>query len=147
MDELDQVKAIAGSLIEKAKLENSSDSVAILEKAMAALKTVSETEKVRAEAKKLLLEEKKLAYDIELAPKRDKSEARKASISLLTPIITTAILALTLILQTYQFTHSEKNKREAAEDAQWSDAVKALSQSSNLSQPAVILSPFLKSRR
>lgn len=147
MDELDQLKIMAADLLGRTKQENNADSVVILEKATAALKVIRETEKAIAETRKLAAEEKKLAYDLEQAPNRDKSEQRKAFISLLTPIITTAVLAATLIAQTYQFTQSEKNKRDAAEDAQWSDGIKALSQSEKLSQPAVILSPFLKSKR
>jgi hypothetical protein len=50
-----------------------------------------------------------------------------------------------VVLQSWQFNQSEKDKNQAAEDARWEDAVKTISQSAKLSPAAISLGPFLRS--
>jgi len=145
MDELERLRRITESMVEKFENSNTPEAADMMEKTTQTLKLIAELEQSRAEASKLAAEESKLRYDLDHAPQHDRSEQIKQYVSLLTPVLTTAILAGTLILQGYQFTQSEKDKREAAEDAQWTDAVKTISQSTKLAPPAVILNPFLKS--
>jgi hypothetical protein len=45
------------------------------------------------------------------------------------------------------FWRSERDKQQASEDAQWSEAVKTVSQSAKLSPIAITLNPFLTSKR
>lgn len=147
MDELEQLRRFAAAITEKFEKSNTPEAAEMMDKATQAFKAIAEVEQSRAEARKLALEESKLRYDLDHGPQRDRSERTKAYISLLVPILTTAILAATLILQGYQFTQSEKHKQEATEDAQWNDAIKTISASIKLAPSAAILSPFLKSER
>ena len=78
---------------------------------------------------------------------KQRLETRKEYATIFTPLVTTVVLGLTLAFQAYQFIWSERDKREASEDAQWAEAVKQVSQASKVSPVAVILNPFLKSRR
>jgi len=54
-------------------------------------------------------------------------------------------LAATLLFQGWQFRQSETDKAEAAEEAQWQDAVKSILQTTNLPRSVVALNRFLKS--
>jgi hypothetical protein len=131
------------------KAEGGSEHAPDLEKATQAFKSLSEIEKTRAEISKLTAEEQKIRHDIENASKQERLEGRQRYITLLTPVFTTLVLGLTLGLQTYQFFRTERDKQEAAEDAQWSEAVKTVSQAEagKMSPVALTLNPFLKSRR
>jgi Pentapeptide repeats (8 copies) len=111
------------------------------------LKSLTEIEKSRAETLKLSAEEAKTRYDLAHAAKHERSEARQRYATILGSVVTTMMLIVTLGFQAYQFRRSEEDKRVAAEDAQWSEAVKTVSQASKMSPIAIALSPFLKSKR
>jgi uncharacterized protein YjbI with pentapeptide repeats len=147
MDQLQQLNAAAASLLEKAQNGSVAELASAVEKATGVLKLASDLEKSRAELRKLALEENKLQYENNTASKRERSERLKEYVSLMTPIVTIVTLAATLVWQSWQFVQSEKDKREAAEDAQWADAVKMISQASKLNPGVVALSPFLKSTK
>src|ERR1700694_4248270 len=142
MDELDNLRRITGSMVENLEERSAHEAPHMMEKAAQALKLIAEVDKSRAKARKLSVEERRLNYDLDHAPQHDRSEQIRDYVSLLTPILTTAILAATLVMQGYQFTQAEKDKRIATEEAQWADAVRTLSQSNKLSPSAAILSPF-----
>jgi hypothetical protein len=133
-----------------------------LEKSTQALKALAEVEKARADAQKALsdvekskaeilrlgVEQRKLQYDADHAPQHDRWESIKSIVTAIGPILTTLALAATLTVQSFQFSRSETSKREAVEDAQWADAIKALAQSNKQVLPSVaILKPFLGSKR
>lgn len=147
MDEMEQLRAAASSLLQKAQDATVNELASAVEKATGVLRLSSEFEKSRAEMQKLALEESKLRYENETAPQRERSERLREYVSLMTPIVAIVTLAATLGWQSWQFIHSEQDKREAAEDSQWADAVKLISQTSKLSPGVVALNPFLKSKR
>jgi hypothetical protein len=149
MSEVERARKLLEELLDKAVRGDGAERAPALDKATEALKSLSEVEKTQAEIKKLTAEEEKIRHDLERASKQERLEGRQRYITLLTPIFTTLVLGLTLGLQTYQFFRTERDKQEAAEDAQWSDAVKTVSQSEagKMSPVALTLNPFLKSRR
>jgi hypothetical protein len=136
MDELDRLRNVIATTIEKCENGSTPEVADMTARAAEALKAIADIEQSRAEASKLKVEESKLRYELDHAPQHDRSQHANSYILLLTPILTTGILAATLVLQGYQFTQSERDKRIATEDAQWS-----------LAPSAVILNPFLKSDR
>jgi hypothetical protein len=148
MEDTERLRAIANSIID------SSDDDTKIKTAAELLTAVSEIERKRAEARKLVVEEKQLSADLEDIRSRRASDSLKTLISLLAPVFTTLVLAGTLALQSYQFLESEKSRRgeakrltEVAEDARWTDAVKLLSQSEKLSPAGALLKSFVKSDR
>jgi hypothetical protein len=145
MDEMEQLRAAASSLLQKAQDATVPELASAVEKATGVLRLFSDLEESRAEMQKLALEESKLRYENETAPKRERSERFREYVSLMTPIVTIVTLAATLSWQSWQFIHSEQDRREAAEDAQWADAVKVISQTGKLSPGVIALNPFLKS--
>jgi hypothetical protein len=124
------------------------------QKAGEILKLASEIERQGAESSKLGMEEEKLRIDAEQSAGLRRSDNHKFYVSLLTPLLSTVVLAGTLALQTFQFTQSERAKRsdaqrqaDALEDARWSEAVKALSASDRLSAAATLLKTYFASPR
>jgi Pentapeptide repeats (8 copies) len=147
MDQMDELRSAVKILLEKAQNAPVSDLASAVEKVTGVLRLSADLEKSQAELRKLTLEESKIRHEIDSAPKRERSESLKEYVSLLAPIVTILTLAATLIVQGWQFSQSEKDKREAAEDAQWADAVKTISQNSKLAPTVIAINPFLKSPR
>lgn len=147
MDQLDAIQSAAALLLEKAQNASVSELASAVEKASDALRLSADLEKSRAELQKLALEESKLRNEIDTATKREHSDTIKEYVSILAPFITVISLVATLIWQSWQFRQSEKDKSNAAEDAQWADAIKTISQTGNLSPGVIALNPFLKSPR
>jgi hypothetical protein len=145
MNQTEAIQSAITTLLEKAQNASVSELASAVEKASGALKLSTDLDKSRAELRNLGLEESKLRYEIDSAPKRERSESLKEYVSLLAPIFTIITLAATLLVQGWQFSRSEKDKREAAEDAQWADTVKTISQNSKLAPAVIALNPFLKS--
>lgn len=148
MDDTERLREIAALIIKDSNEEGRIKYAAEL------LKLASEIENQRAGSSKLLTEEQKLSFDLRESQSRQKSDDRKAYITLLAPVFTTFVLAGTLILQSYQFVQSERDKQievrqqtDAAEDVRWTDAVKLLSQSDKVSPAGVLLKSFVKSDR
>lgn len=148
MDDTERLRDIAASIIKDSNDEGRIKNAAEL------LKLASEIENQRAGARKLTTEEQKISFDLRESRNHRKSDDRKVYITLLAPVFTTLVLAGTLILQSYQFVQSERDKQvqdkrqaEAAEDVRWTDAVKLLSQSDKLSPAGVLLKSFVKSDR
>jgi hypothetical protein len=148
MDDTKRLREIAASII-----TDSNDEVRI-KNAAELLKLASEIENQRAGASKLESEEQKIRFDLGESRGHRKTDDRKTYITLLAPVVTTFVLAGTLILQSYQFAQSEKDKKaelkqqaDAAEDVRWTDAVKLLSQSNNLSPAGALLKSFIRSER
>jgi hypothetical protein len=117
-------------------------------------KLASETEKSDAEARKLAADEAKTRHDLENARRNRSADDRKAYLTLLAPVFTTLILALTLLFQYFQFSRSERDKAdeaqrqaEAREDADWKDAVSLLATSEKISPAGVLLKKFASSPR
>jgi hypothetical protein len=147
-DQMAKVRAAAASLLGKAENVSSvNDLAAAVEKAASVLKLAAEMDKQRSELAKLAEETSKLKYENKTALKRERSERIRDYVALLTPLITIITLAATLIAQNWQFLRSEKDKREEAIDAQWHDAIKAISTSGALSPAVVELQPFLRSSK
>ena len=147
-DQMKQVRAAASALLNKAEASSSvTDLAAAVEKAAGALKLAAEMEKTRSELVKLTTEISKLQHENETAVKRAGSERMRDYVALLTPLVTIIVLAATLVAQNWQFLRSERDKREAAMDAQWQDAVKTISASGALSPGVIALQPFLRSTK
>jgi len=146
MDETEKLRIAANTLLEKAQDATVSELASAVEKATGVLKLSCDLEKSRAETRKLTLEEEKLRYENNTASKREHSERFREYVSLLTPIVAIVTLAATLFSQTWQFLRSESERREAAETAQWEDAIKTISQTTKLSPGVVALNRFLKSK-
>jgi hypothetical protein len=143
-----KVRAAASSLLGKAENAASvTDLAAAVEKAAGVLKLAAEMDRGRSELAKLTEETSRLKYENKTALKRERSERIRDYVALLTPLVTIVTLAATLIAQNWQFLRSEKDKREEAQDAQWQDAVKAISASGALSPAVVTLEPFLRSAK
>jgi hypothetical protein len=118
------------------------------------LKLASDIENQKASASMSAANEQKIIFDLSESKGHRKSENWKAFITLLAPVLTTIILAGTLVVQSYQFAQSEKDKQmetlrqaDAAEDVRWTDAIKLLSQSEKVSPAGVLLKSFVKSNR
>ena len=145
MDQMEQLQSAAMSLLEKAKDAPISDLASALEKAAGVQRLCSDLEKSKAELRRLALEERKLQHENETALVQQRSDRIRDYVSLLTPLISILALAATISLQTWQFTRSEKDRADEALDAQWGEAVKAISQSSKVPPGIIALSPFLNS--
>jgi uncharacterized protein YjbI with pentapeptide repeats len=148
MNDTERLREIATSILEKAH-DNTMAS-----KAGELLKLAAEIENQRAEARKLAAEEQKINLEVKDSRQRGKSDDRKTYIALLAPVFTTVVLAGTLVVQSYQFDRSEKDKQiearrqaGAAEDLRWTEAIKLLAQSEKLSPAGVLLKSFAKSDR
>jgi hypothetical protein len=143
MDQLEQLRAAASSLLNKAQEASVSELASAVEKATGVLRLSSDLEKSQAELRKVALEEQKLQHENETASKRERSERLKEYVAILTPVVTIVTLAATLIAQNWQFMRSEKDKSEAALDAQWEETVKTISQTSKLPPGIIALHRFL----
>ena len=126
MDQIEQLQAATSSLLDKAANGSVADLASAVDKATGALGLSAELEKSRAETEKL-------RHENATAAQRQRSETWKEYATILTPIVTIITLAATLLVQSLQFRQSEKDKREAAEDTQWGETVKSISQASKLS--------------
>src|SRR5438094_9170668 len=133
----------AAALAGKAEKGSAAELESALEKISQTAKVIADLEKSQAEIRKLTAEEQKARYDLEHA---SRTEWRR-TLTVVAPFAATLLVAVTLAVQTFQFFRSEKDKREASEDTQWSEAVKTLSQSAKLSPAVIVLNPFLKSKR
>jgi hypothetical protein len=125
-DQMEQLRAAASLLLNKAQDATVSELASAVEKATGVLR---------------------LSSELETSPGRERSERRKEYAALLVPVITIISLAATLLVQSWQFSRSEKDKSDEALDARWEDAVKTISQSSKLPPAAIALYPFLSSPR
>jgi len=126
--EFDKLKAIAASQLSSATTPEA------IEAAGRIMAQVIEIEKHAAEIDKVHSESKKLEWDMSTENRRTRSGERKHLATLLAPLLTTIVLAGTLVLQTYQAVTSERDKqveqarqRDAAEDIRWADTIKLLS--------------------
>jgi hypothetical protein len=144
MDQMRALQSAVKSLLEKAQDATVSDLASAVEKATGVIKLAADLEKSQAELRKLSLEEAKLQHENDTAARRESSERLREYVTVLAPVVTIFTLALTLIVQGWQFRESERNKREEVEDAQWAEAVKLISQGGKVSPGVIALSPFLK---
>jgi hypothetical protein len=147
--ELEHIRSVIGKLgelVEKTETVSAAELVQTLQQVIQVFKSLSEVEKSQAEIRKLQVDEK-IHYDLQHAARKERSEALQRYITLLTPLATTLVLGVTLLTQSYQFAKSEHDKQDAAEDTQWSESVKAISQSVKMSPVAIALNPFFKSKR
>jgi hypothetical protein len=152
MDEdIRNVNQVAQSLCNS----NDSDSV---KRGADLLKVVAEIENQRVLTSKL-------AEDLSDFRRNKKSKDVKEFIVLLAPVVTTFVLAGTLVLQSYQFARTERDKdieaqrqRESAaaqarrqaddaEDVSWGDALKLLTTTDKISPAAALLKRFANSPR
>jgi hypothetical protein len=148
MSDTDRLREIANSSIGKS---GDPDEIS---KAAQLLKLAAEIDQCRADTQKSHLDEKKALQDLRESERRLRADDTKTYISLLAPFFTTLVLAGTLVLQSYQFISSERDKqietqRQAAvaEDVRWADAVKLLQQSDKFTPAALLLKSFVKSDR
>jgi Pentapeptide repeats (8 copies) len=150
-DAIERIRQVADSLSSLGDAEN-------IRKSAELFKLLAEIENQHAQAKKI--EEDLLDVRV-----NRKTKDRKEIIALLAPVVTTVVLAGTLVLQGVQFARTEKDKdldaqrqREAtavqtkrladeAEDTRWAEALKLLSSSEKISPAAVLLNRFTKSLR
>lgn len=116
------------------------------------LKVAAKISKQQAETSKLQSEGRKLEADILVKPRRARADNQRHIISQLIPLCTVLVLAGTLILQTFQYIGSERERREevqrqqdAALDARWAQAVKAVSGPDKLAA-SISLKAFLQSK-
>ena len=91
MNDTERLRDIANSILEKSNDHGMARSAGEL------LKLAAEIENQITEARKLAAEEQKITLD--LTDYRHRSENRKAYIALLAPVVTTFILAGTLLLR------------------------------------------------
>jgi uncharacterized protein YjbI with pentapeptide repeats len=114
------------------KVANSSSDLASLEKAASIAKLVSETEK-------LLSDKLKAEADISSIRRNERFESARLWLPISVPFLSTIILAGTLIFQIRQFSVTTKMQKDsaeetrkiqtkAAEDAQWTEAIKTLAE-------------------
>jgi len=147
MGQTEKVRTVVDVLLDKAKDGTVSDLASAVDKATGAMKACSEIEATEVELRKLELEITKLRLENDSFGRKERSERFKEYVALLAPIVTIATLGATLAFQTWQFTKSEKDKADAALDAQWEESVKAVSQTAKLSPGVVALRPFLASQK
>jgi hypothetical protein len=138
---------MAGELADKAEKGSLTELALAVEKMAQAIKSESDVAKSVAEIEKLKVETRKALHDLEQASRRARSEGWQHYVAVFAPIATTLVLCFTVVLQAYQFVKSEGDKQQAAEDTQWSAAVRLISQNAKLSPIAATLNPFLKSKR
>ncbi|GAC1402527.1 MAG: hypothetical protein NVSMB64_02540 [Candidatus Velthaea sp.] len=147
MDEIGQLRDAADLLLKRSQDASVAELASAVEKMTGVLRLSSDLEKSAVELRNLSLEESKLKYEVETEEKRASSDRLKDVVTLLTPMVSIIALLVTIIFQSWQFVQSEKDKNAAAEDALWTDAVKTVSQSSQLSPGVITLNPFLKSQK
>jgi Pentapeptide repeats (8 copies) len=140
MNDTERLREIANSAIDK------SNDVAEVKSAAELLKLTSEIETQRAEARKLAVEEKKVALDLADSQRHRRSEDWKAIVSQLVPVLSIVILAATLFVQTVQKSKEMNAQAEASLDTQWSDAVKLLAESDKISPAGAMLKRFAQTR-
>jgi hypothetical protein len=145
MQELDSIRKLAASTISNA------EAFADAEKGARLLELALEIERKHAEVQKLAAERRKFDKDADNSTMN--SDRLRFYVTLLTPLISTIVLAGTLALQTKQFTELERDKqdelasqRTAAEDSRWDDAIKTLAQSDKLTAANALLKRFLTGR-
>ena len=147
-EQIAHVRAAALALLSKAEgAESAADMANAVEKAAAALKLAVDMGKVHADLDKINEEIVSLKRQNETAPKRERSERLRDYVALFTPLVTIITLAATLVVQSWQFLRSERNKQEDAINMQWQDAVKTISAPGAPSPGFVWLQPFLTSKK
>src|ERR1035437_5569338 len=116
----------------------------ILCKAAELLKTASDIEQQQLNTSKLDADRRKVEQDL-LEPRSH----LKDTLAAITPLLTTTILAGTLIFQIYQNHHADIEKRaetahqsQLAEQARFADALKVLQSSEHISPVATLLNTF-----
>ncbi len=145
VDELEQLRSSANLLLTRAQDGTVAELAAAVEKATAVQRLMADLESSHAGVRKTRLEETKLEHENQTAAARERSERRKDYVTLLAPLITVMTLAATLVAQNWQFVRSEKDKTDAALDAQWLDAKKTIADDTHLSPALITLQPFLNS--
>jgi uncharacterized protein YjbI with pentapeptide repeats len=145
MDDIDQLRQASASLLRKAEGGSVPELAVAIERAADVQRLAADLEGSRLDARKLELEERKLQEESAAAAKRFKSERTRDRATIVTPVVSILAVVATLWFQMYQLQVSEAGKRDAAEAAQWSEAVKTISQTDKLSPGVVALNPFLKS--
>ena len=149
MDEpLEYLKKLAGSY-----LAEDGAAPEKVDRAVAMLAAVAGIERQQADANKLSVERKKLLDDLNESKSRKRAESRRYYVSVFTPLLSIAVLAGTLVLQTVQYRKNEIDKQEearrqtsAAEDTRWSETLKAVSGPDKLAG-SILLKGFLRSDR
>jgi hypothetical protein len=150
-DAIRKIKSIASALIDSEDVESVTAGAQLFQYA-------SEIQNKRAQTKKI-------AEEIKDSTRSRKTKDLKEYIALLAPIVTTVVLAGTLLLQSYQFQRTERDKdmdiqrqrkdafdqakrqAEAAEDTSWADSLKLLTTTEKLSPAAVLLRRYANSPR
>jgi hypothetical protein len=142
MIDISKLKSHATELLERSGDDSSQ------ERAAALIKTIEEIEGERANTIKILEETKEISL-------RRKEEARSRSkelFGIVTPFVTTLVLAGTLIFQGITFRASERDKTaesqrqiDLAEKARWTEALKLLSEAEKRSPAAALLRSFTTS--
>ena len=148
-DELDKLRAAAALQLSNARTPEA------IEAGGRILAQVTEIEKLAADAEKARAEKQKLELESSSSSQRTLSEERRHIATLLAPLLTTVVLAGTLVLQTYTAITTERDKqveqqrqREAAEDASWGDTLKSLSgEIKGISPGSLSLNRFFASPR
>ena len=146
--DVERLRAIARDLLNKKSDEKSVDRAAQL------LRQAAETENQAAQAAKSALDEQKLKADLSQSESARRSEEWKSLITIVTPLFTTIVLALTLVQQSRQFKEQRieasadaRRKLDADEDLRWNEAIKVLSGQKHLSPEGVLLATFSQSKR
>jgi hypothetical protein len=127
-NELTALRAAAASLLSNANTPEATEAAGRI------LGQVIEIEKQIAETEKARTERHKMEWELSTSGGRVRSEERRHIATLLAPVLTTIVLAGTLVLQTYQTLVAERDKqvdqqrqRDAAEDLRWGETLKNLS--------------------
>jgi uncharacterized protein YjbI with pentapeptide repeats len=117
---------------------NASDDPAIIEKAVSIAKLIAEAAKLRSEAEKLAAEKVKQEAEVGSIRREARFETARLWLPISVPMLSTLILAGTLAFQVRQFKittetqvasaqENRKFQEKTAEDAQWRDAIRTLS--------------------
>ena len=123
-NELNELRKRASALIAGA------EDIEAMKNAANLFKTIAEIDANQASTKKLHVESKKLDYERVIGDNRTGSEERRYYASLVAPIISTIVLAVTLVFQFYQARVSDNVRREEAtqqtelrEEQRWKDSL------------------------
>ncbi|WP_263352593.1 pentapeptide repeat-containing protein [Acidicapsa acidisoli] len=137
--DISSLRDYATKLLSEAKNHTDFDQVASF------IKTLDEIEGERANTIKILEEEKEIQRNRE----KENRGVWRDLVSSVTPLLTTLVLACTLVFQTYSFRKSEQDKAvdmqrqvEAEEKTRWTEALKLISESEKLSPAEALLQSF-----
>jgi hypothetical protein len=140
--DIEKLRTIAEDLASNATDSDSAQKAAVL------AKLIAEIENQQSSSRKLQTE----TEDILRRQKESNKSRLKDLITSVTPLLTTAILAGTLIFQAYSFKETERDKTldtqrqaELAEKTRWADALKVLSTSEGISPASALLQSFTTS--